>query len=230
MKKEKEDKINTSNSFVDDNIVSIKDDLDRIRIRPTMYISYLGSKGTLHLTREGVNNIIDECINKKSPGDTGIIEYYEKLNKITLIDNGRGISFDDLEPACTKMQTGSKMAREGTGDTAGENGAGMKAMNALSKYFEIRSYRDGKVKTLIFEGGKKTKDAIKSISDTDKHGLEISFIPSEFYLGNPCNLSSGDLAGWLSDIQYMMDEKIGLKFHYFDKDNHKEVMKFRNKG
>ena len=88
-----------------------------------MYISYLGSRGALHLSKELINNAIDECINRNSPGDTIEVFLDESENTITVSDNGRGIPFENMVVVCTKLQSGSKFTREGSGGTsAGENG------------------------------------------------------------------------------------------------------------
>ena len=98
--------------YVDDKIEYIEQDTLKIRTRPSMYISYKGSKGALHLAKEVINNAIDECINKNSPGDSILIVFDEKENKLTVMDNGRGIPLDKVELVCTKIQAGSKLYRE----------------------------------------------------------------------------------------------------------------------
>ena len=87
-----------------------------------MYISYLGSRGSLHLAKELINNAIDECINDNSPADTIDIYLDEAENTITVSDNGRGIPPESMEIACTTLQSGSKFTRSGGNATAGENG------------------------------------------------------------------------------------------------------------
>ena len=111
------------NKFIDDNIRYIESDIVKIQTKPGMYISYLGSRGALHLSKELINNAIDECINKNSPGDSITVHLDEGENTITVSDNGRGIPFDDMIIVCTTLQSGSKFTREGAGGTsAGENG------------------------------------------------------------------------------------------------------------
>ena len=109
--------------FIDDEIRHIESDIEKIQTKPTMYISYLGRKGALHLCYETINNAIDECINKNSPGDTIKIMLDETENTITVSDNGRGIPEQYLEVVSTTLQSGSKFTREGAGQgSAGENG------------------------------------------------------------------------------------------------------------
>ena len=125
--------------FVDDKITYIESDIEKIRTKPFMYVSYSGSKGALHLAKEVINNAIDEAINKRSPADTVEIFLDEDKNTLTVSDNGRGIPFDMLETVCTKIQAGSKFYRDANEKdvdkkafTAGENGVGITAVNALS--------------------------------------------------------------------------------------------------
>ena len=88
-----------------------------------MYISYLGSRGALHLLKETINNCTDEAINTNSPADTIDIFLDETINTATVSDNGRGIPEDMMEIVCTTLQSGSKFTRSGTGmSSAGENG------------------------------------------------------------------------------------------------------------
>ena len=109
--------------FIDDKIDRIESDIAKIQTKPTMYISHVGSKGSLHLCYELINNAIDECINTNSPGDNISILYDAVTNTITVSDNGRGIPPEYMEIVCTTIQSGSKFTREGSGNnSAGENG------------------------------------------------------------------------------------------------------------
>lgn len=117
-----DEKLDPKHLFIDDKIEHKEDDIEKIQTKPNMYISYLGQKGALHLAKEVINNAIDECINKNSPGNTIDIYLDENENTLKVIDNGRGIPFESIELACTKLQSGSKYTREGSGGSAGENG------------------------------------------------------------------------------------------------------------
>jgi DNA gyrase/topoisomerase IV subunit B len=108
--------------YIDDKIEFIESDIEKVQTKPNMYISYLGQKGSLHLAKEIINNMIDECINKKSPGNEIDIYLDEPTNTLTVSDNGRGIPFEELELSCTKLHSGSKYTRENSGGSAGENG------------------------------------------------------------------------------------------------------------
>lgn len=179
-----------------------------------MYVSYLGSKGSLHLSKELINNAIDECINTNSPGN--IIDIYldEPTNTITVSDNGRGIPKESMEVICTTLQSGSKFDRTGSGNTsAGENGCGATACNALSSRFEIIVNRYGERYKISFaEGIKQGKITTTKIQNSDKHGTTVILQPSKFYMGNDCDIISDDLIAWLDKIVYLVphDIKINL--------------------
>lgn len=199
--------------FIDDIIEHKDDDIEKIQTKPNMYISYLGSRGALHLSKELINNAIDECINQHSPGDTIEIYLDETENIITVSDNGRGIPTESLQVVCTKLQSGSKFERTGTGGaSAGENGVGLTACNALSDKFEIIVYRYGEKNKISFEKGKQIGD-IKTtkISNKDKHGTTFVLQPSKFFMGEECDIITDDLIEWLDKIVYLTPSDLTIK-------------------
>lgn len=207
--------------YIDDVIEHKEDDIDKIKTKPLMYISYAGSKGALHLAKEIINNAIDETINPRSPGDNVSIFFDEKENKISIIDNGRGIPFDMIDLVCTKLQSGSKFNRnadkKGVANksfTAGENGVGLTAVNALSKTLAFNIFREGKKATFIYNEGKIVSKDITNIRKGEMlHGTVVSFIPSEKYLGK-CKISLKEIIQWVTDIGYLIDPSISLTFSY----------------
>lgn len=108
--------------FQDDNIEWLEDDIVKIQTKPGMYIAYLGKAAAFHLTKELINNAIDECKNKKSPAKNVNIIYDKSIDTLTITDDGRGISPDDLKLVCTKLNSGSKFTRSDGVATGGENG------------------------------------------------------------------------------------------------------------
>ena len=125
--------------FKDDLMEYIENDIDKIKMKSGMYISYVGEKGALHLAKEVVQNAIDECENPKSPAKNIIITLDVLNDSLSVEDDGRGIPEDSfpLDIICTKLQSGSKFTREQGGKSAGENGVGLTATNALSDTFSI---------------------------------------------------------------------------------------------
>lgn len=177
-----------------------------------MYISQIGSAGALHLCKELINNGIDECINKNSPGDTIDIYLDEGENEITVSDNGRGIPFEDMLVVCTKLQSGSKFTREGSGgSSAGENGVGLTACNSLSQKFEIISHRYGeKSKVEFIEGKQIGSQTVTKVKNKDKHGTTFVLSPSRLYMGEDCDISGDELLGWIEKIVYLLPSNIRI--------------------
>lgn len=201
---------NINNNIIDDTMSYKDTDIQRIQAKPTVYISYGGKEGAIHLAKEGINNIIDECTNPKSIGTNGKIFLDISTGIIDIEDNGRGINFDDLEKVCTLSHAGSKELRE-DGSSAGENGIGLTAMNALSEIFEITSYRDDVARSIRFREGIKISDDIFKLKK-HKRGLTVSFKPSHLYLGEDADIDAEVLKLWLRKLSYMMDEKITLDY------------------
>ncbi len=221
--------------FIDDNIDHKEDDIEKIQTKPNMYISYLGHKGALHLAKEVINNMIDECINANSPGDNIHIYLDEVENTLMVSDNGRGIPFDKMEIVCTKIQAGSKFTREGSGgSSAGENGVGLTAVNALSSYFEIKSDRYGEKASIKFENGKLTQPVTVKKSKSENHGTTTIFKPNPFYMDmadDKCELFSNLITDWLDLIIYLVPDNIKINFQAAKRGRESVVnKKYRNKN
>lgn len=188
-----------------------------------MYISYLGSAGSLHLAKELINNGIDECINKNSPGDTIDVFLDEAENTISVSDNGRGIVPENLLVVSTKLQSGSKFDRTSSSSSAGENGVGITAANALSDKFEIIVYRYGEKSKVEFSKGKTTNGVVTTkIKDANKHGTTFIMQPSKFFMGDDCDIIADDLIAWLDKIVYLIP--VGIKLNLSIKKKGKESL------
>lgn len=198
--------------FQDDKIDALLGDIERIQTKPNMYISYLGSKGACHLAKEAINNMIDECINKNSPGKNIAIFIDEEENTLSVTDDGRGVPFDKIEMICTISHSGSKFTREGSGGgSAGENGIGNTAINALSEFFEVKSVRYGERASIRFESGKiVTPLTIEKIKDKKAHGTTFTFKPSPRYLGEDCQLPSNDIIEWVEKLSHIIPQHITI--------------------
>lgn len=193
--------------FKDDDIRVIEDDLERLRERTTVYISYKGDKGALHLCKELINNAIDEAMSPKSPCKNIQIVFNEKENRLTVSDDGRGIPFQHIVDVATKLQSSSNFGKTKQGAEvsfkAGENGIGLTAINALSEYLTIIVTREGKRGTFNFVDGRLQGEPIYEKVDPAEHGTTAIFVPSEKYLG-PCHIKEADLFSWLSLISHFV--------------------------
>ncbi|EJX09417.1 DNA gyrase subunit B [gut metagenome] len=131
--------------YNEDNIRHL-DDMEHIRVRSGMYIGRLGDgsqndDGIYVLLKEVMDNSIDEF--KMGAGKRIEVNIEDNL-RVNVRDYGRGIPQGKLIEAVSKLNTGGKYDSKAFKKSVGLNGVGIKAVNALSSRFEVRSYRDGK--------------------------------------------------------------------------------------
>ena len=151
--------------------------MEHIRTRPGMYIGRLGDgslpeDGIYVLLKEVVDNSIDEF--RMNQGKRIEVDIDEHL-RVSVRDYGRGIPQGKLVEAVSMLNTGGKYDSKAFKKSVGLNGVGIKAVNALSLNFEVKSYRDGKVRALTFERGELKTDVAEDT--TDENGTYIYFEP-----------------------------------------------------
>ena len=162
--------------YTDDNIRHLSD-MEHVRTRPGMYIGRLGDgnlpeDGIYVLLKEVIDNSIDEF--KMNAGKRIEVDITDDLC-VSVRDYGRGIPQGKLVEAVSVLNTGGKYDSKAFKKSVGLNGVGVKAVNALSTRFEVRSYREGKVRALVFERGVLKSDSTQK-SD-DENGTYIFFQP-----------------------------------------------------
>jgi len=167
---------NQQMNYSEENIRTL-DWQEHIRLRPGMYIGKLGDgssadDGIYILLKEIIDNSIDEF--RMKAGKRIEIKLDEK--KVVIRDFGRGIPLGKVVDAVSKMNTGGKYDSKAFKKSVGLNGVGTKAVNALSDYFRVRSFRDGKMKMAEFSRGNITENYSETAT-SDRNGTEISFIP-----------------------------------------------------
>lgn len=163
-------------NYSEDNIRTL-DWQEHIRLRPGMYIGKLGDgssadDGIYILLKEIIDNSIDEFRMKSGKR----IEIKVDEGKVTIRDFGRGIPLGKVVDAVSKMNTGGKYDSKAFKKSVGLNGVGTKAVNALSDYFKVRSFRDGKMKAAEFSKGNIVENYPEN-DTSDRNGTEISFVP-----------------------------------------------------
>ena len=169
-------KENETVRYEDDNIRHLSD-MEHVRTRPGMYIGRLGDgslpeDGIYVLLKEVIDNSIDEF--KMHAGDRIEITVDEQL-RVSVRDYGRGIPQGKLIEAVSVLNTGGKYDSKAFKKSVGLNGVGVKAVNALSSHFEVRSFRDGKERKATFERGTMTSDI--TLDTQDENGTYIYFEP-----------------------------------------------------
>ncbi len=169
--------------YTDDNIRKLSD-VEHIRTRPGMYIGRLGDgthaeDGIYVLLKEAIDNSIDEF--RMNAGKRIEIELTDN-KAISLRDYGRGIPQGKMIEAVSQLNTGGKYDSKAFKKSVGMNGVGVKAVNFLSTQFEVRSYRDGQVRTAKFEQGILVSDTTEPTED--ENGTYIAFQPDETLFKN----------------------------------------------
>lgn len=169
--------------YTDDNIKHLSD-MEHVRTRPGMYIGRLGDgslpeDGIYVLLKEVIDNSIDEF--KMNSGDRIEVDIDENL-RVSVRDYGRGIPQGKLVEAVSMLNTGGKYDSKAFKKSVGLNGVGVKAVNALSSHFEVKSFREGKVRSLVFERGEKKSDKMQKTQD--ENGTFVFFEPDNTLFRN----------------------------------------------
>jgi len=156
---------------------------EHIRLRPGMYIGKLGDgsspdDGIYILLKETLDNCIDEFV----MGNGKTIEVTIKDKTVRVRDYGRGIPLGKLVDVVSKINTGAKYDSEAFKKSVGLNGVGTKAVNALSSYFNVQAFREGKTKSADFATGVLTKET-KIVDSDQRMGTLVSFTPDETIFG-----------------------------------------------
>ena len=169
--------------YTEDSIKSL-DWREHIRLRPGMYIGKLGDgsspdDGIYVLVKE----VIDNCIDEHTMGYGRQVDIEIKESSVMIRDYGRGIPLGKVVDVVSKINTGAKYDSRAFQKSVGLNGVGTKAVNALSTYFKVTSYRDGKEKTAEFEKGVLTKEHKEQKSDGE-NGTFVTFTPDNTVFRN----------------------------------------------
>lgn len=165
-------------SYSDEDIKTL-DWMEHIRRRPGMYIGKLGDgnhsdDGIYVLLKEVLDNSIDEYM----MGFGKTIEVTISEGTVSVRDYGRGIPLGKVVDVSSKMNTGAKYDSKAFKKSVGLNGVGIKAVNALSSYFLITSFRDGECKRVEYSKAIVTEES--AIQPTkEPNGTSVFFIPDK---------------------------------------------------
>jgi len=157
---------------------------EHIRLRPGMYIGKLGDGSS---PDDGIyvmlKEVIDNCIDEYTMGYGKHVDIKIEGKTVTVRDYGRGIPLGKVVDVVSKINTGAKYDSKAFQKSVGLNGVGTKAVNALSNYFKVDSYREGKIKTAEFEKGVLIKE-YKEGKTGEQNGTLITFIPDDTVFTN----------------------------------------------
>jgi topoisomerase IV subunit B len=169
--------------YTEDSIKSL-DWKEHIRLRPGMYIGKLGDgsspdDGVYVLLKE----VIDNCIDEHTMGYGKHVDVNIDGKILSVRDYGRGIPLGKVVDVVSKINTGAKYDSKAFQKSVGLNGVGTKAVNALSNYFKVTAYRDGKEKTAEFSKGVLVKEH-KETATKEENGTLVNFTPDESIFKN----------------------------------------------
>ena len=174
--------VNNNGNYTEDNIKTLEWN-EHIRRRAGMYVGRLGNgddqgDGIYVLLKEVVDNSIDEF----AMGFGKNIQIKIEGKEVTVRDFGRGIPLGKVAEVVSQLNTGGKFDDEAFKKSIGLNGVGTKAVNALSSYFYVESYRDGESAYASFCRGEKIEEGRRAT--TEKNGTFVKFIPDEEMFGD----------------------------------------------
>ncbi len=157
---------------------------EHIRLRPGMYIGKLGDGSSMD---DGIyvllKEVLDNCIDEHVMGNGKTIDIKIADNKVFVRDYGRGIPLGKVVDVVSKINTGGKYDSKAFQKSVGLNGVGSKAVNALSTYFKVQSYREAQIKTAEFDKGVLIKE-YKLQETIEPNGTAITFTPDESIFKN----------------------------------------------
>ena len=167
-----------------DDSVRTLDWREHIRLRPGMYIGKLGDgsspdDGIYVLLKE----VIDNCIDEYTMGYGKQVDVTIDKRSVAIRDYGRGIPLGKVVDVVSKINTGAKYDSKVFQKAVGLNGVGTKAVNALSSYFKVSAFRDGREKSAEFSKGVLSKE-YKETKTTEQNGTLVTFVPDETVFKN----------------------------------------------
>ena len=162
----------------DESKIKTLSSLEHIRARLSMYIGRAGDgsdyeDGIYILVKEVLDNAIDEYI--MGFGRKVDIKIDLEEGRVQIRDFGRGIPLGKVVDCVSRINTGAKYNDDVFQFSAGLNGVGTKAVNALSSFFFVRSHRDGKFASATFRQGILVKQ--EEGDTTERNGTYVEFVP-----------------------------------------------------
>ena len=197
------------NQYSADSIQALEG-MEHVRMRPSMYIGDVSTRGLHHLVYEVVDNSIDEAM----AGHCDKIDIViNENNSVSVRDNGRGIpvgthkkeGVSALEVVMTKIGAGGKFDKDSYKVSGGLHGVGVSVVNALSNHLTAKVYREGKIWQQEYEKGKTLYPA-KAVGESDENGTEITFLADDTIFQTEISFSYETLSARLRELSYLNQE------------------------
>ena len=194
------------NQYSADSIQALEG-MEHVRMRPSMYIGDVGTRGLHHLVYEVVDNSIDEALAGHCDEITVTIN---EDNSITTKDNGRGIpvgihkkeGVSALEVVMTKIGAGGKFDKDSYKVSGGLHGVGVSCVNALSETLVATVHLEGKIWQQQYSRGK-AHAPVASIGDTTETGTEVTFKPDYEIFKQTLEYSYDTLSLRMRELSYL---------------------------
>ncbi|TXD84366.1 DNA topoisomerase (ATP-hydrolyzing) subunit B [Subsaximicrobium wynnwilliamsii] len=192
--------------------------MEHVRMRPSMYIGDVGTRGLHHLVYEVVDNSIDEAMGGYCDNITVTIN---EDNSVTTEDDGRGIPVDlhkkegvsALQVVMTKIGAGGKFDKDSYKVSGGLHGVGVSCVNALSAHLTATVHKDGTIWQQEYEKGK-AMYPVKAVGTTDKRGTVVTFRPDPSIFTQTLEFNYDTLASRMRELSYLNK---GITIHLIDK-------------
>jgi DNA gyrase subunit B len=215
-------------SYSEDSIQALEG-MEHVRMRPSMYIGDVGTRGLHHLVYEVVDNSIDEALAGHCDRIDVIIN---EDNSITTVDNGRGIpvglhkkeGVSALEVVMTKIGAGGKFDKDSYKVSGGLHGVGVSCVNALSEHLKATVYREGKIWEQEYERGQ-VLYPVKAVGSSDKTGTVVTFRPDPSIFLLTLEYNYDTLASRLRELAYLNK---GITITLLDKRHKNENGEYEN--
>ena len=196
----------SKNQYSADSIQALEG-MEHVRMRPSMYIGDVGTRGLHHLVYEVIDNSIDEALAGHCDKITVTIN---EDNSITTEDNGRGIpvglhkkeGVSALEVVMTKIGAGGKFDKDSYKVSGGLHGVGVSCVNALSAHLKATVHREGKVWEQEYERGN-AMYPVKSTGSTDKRGTIVTFKPDSEIFTQTLEYNYVTLANRMRELSFL---------------------------
>ncbi|HZQ47142.1 MAG TPA: ATP-binding protein, partial [Verrucomicrobiae bacterium] len=191
--------------------------LEAVRKKPGMYIGGTDERALHHCVSEVLDNSVDEYL----AGKCDRIEVTIHVDgSISIRDNGRGIPVDihpqykipGVELVLTTLHSGGKYGQGGYKFSGGTHGVGAKCVNAVSEWFDVEVYRDGKIYHMAFERGK-TMEKLEVTGTARETGTLISFMPDPEIFRETTEFKADRITQRLRELAFLNS---GLEIKFFD--------------
>jgi topoisomerase-4 subunit B len=169
--------------------IEVLEGLEPVRRRPGMYVGGTDERAMHHLAAEVLDNSMDEAVAGHA---TRIEVTLDVGNRLTIVDNGRGMPVDPhpkfpdksaLEVILSMLHAGGKFDGKAYATSGGLHGVGISVVNALSEDTVIEVARNRELFRQRFSKGI-TLGPIEKLGPTpNRRGTSVAFTPDPEIFG-----------------------------------------------